>query len=229
MIDSKNDVAWEKLFEKLLILDKIEKKDYFLISSKEINEFREARLMTKFDHKSQLPKIFTNHKLSILPISRGDYIIGRFKVFHDFSKDENTATIQKVPFPHFLESLNTEEITSEATAINCAFIAGIIQNFTDESDLYSTVSGRMSSSSFDFNIDVDIDGQEKILQLKVNKSQIEIDGGYESTNCLILIEAKNYISNDFIIRQLFYPYKLWIHKINKKVRSIFLSLIYANF
>ena len=221
MSESKNDVAWGKLFEKLSILDKIENTDYFSISSKDINEFREARLMTKFDHRSQLPKIFTDHKLSILPISRGDYIIGKFKAFHDFNQDENTTGIQKIPFPHFLESLNPKEITSEATAINCAFIAGIIQDFTGESDLHSTVSGRMSSSCFDF--DIDIPGQEKPLQLSVKKSQIEIDGGYEGNNSLIIIEAKNYISDDFIIRQLFYPYKLWIHKINKKVRPVFLT------
>ncbi len=221
MSESKNDVAWEKLFEKFLILNKLENTDYFLISSNDINEFREARLMTKFDHRSQLPKIFTDYKLSILPLSRGDYIIGKFKVFHDFDKDRNITKIQKVDFPHFLESLNPKEITSEATAINCAFIAGIIQDFTGESELHSTVSGRMSSYSFDFNIDVD--GQKDLLRLKVNKSQIEIDAGYEGNDSLIIIEAKNYISDNFLIRQLFYPYKLWIQKIDKKVRPIFLT------
>lgn len=185
MSESKNNVAWEKIFEKYQILKHLESSDYFLISSNDINEFREARLMTKFDHRSQLPKIFTDdRKLAILPISRGDYVIGRFKAFHDFTQDESITKIQKVAFPHFLESLNPEEITSEATAINCAFIARIIQDFTGESDLHSTVSGRMSSSSFDFNIDVD--GQQDLLQLKVNRSQIEIDGGYEGNDSLII-------------------------------------------
>jgi hypothetical protein len=221
MSESKNNVAWEKIFEKHQILNHLENSDFFLISSNNINEFREARLMTKFDHRSQLPKIFTDRKLSILPISRGDYIIGRFRAFHDFTKDENSTKIQKTNFPHFLESLNPKEITSEATAINCAFITGIIQDFTGESELHSTVSGRMSSSSFDFNIDVD--GQQDLLQVKVNKSQIEIDGGYEGNDSLIIIEAKNYISDDFLIRQLFYPYKLWTQKISKKVRPVFLT------
>ncbi len=221
MSESKNDVFWNKIFEVFLILNELEGKDYFIISSNDINKFREARLMTKFDHHSQLPKIFINNKLSILPISRGDYIIGRFKAFHNFDKDENSTKIQKVDFPRFLESLNPEEITSEATAINCAFIAGIIQDFTGESELHSTVSGRMSSSSFDFNID--IDGRKELLQLRVNKSQIEIDGGYEGDDSLIIIEAKNYISDDFLVRQLFYPYRLWTQKINKKVRPVFLT------
>ena len=115
-----------------------------------------------------------------------------------------------MPFPTFIESLNPENITSEATAINCAFIAGIIQDFTGEPNLYSTTNGRMSSSSFDFNISCN--NEEKFFRVKVDKSQIEIDGGYEGNNSLIIIEAKSDISNDFLIRQLFYPYKLWTKK-----------------
>ena len=62
MNESKNDVAWEKLFERHRILDWLESLDYFSISSTDINKFREARLMTKFDHRLQLPKIFENNK-----------------------------------------------------------------------------------------------------------------------------------------------------------------------
>lgn len=47
---SLNDKAWEILFEKYNILENIEKYGHFEISSKAINEVREARLMAKFDH-----------------------------------------------------------------------------------------------------------------------------------------------------------------------------------
>ena len=221
MNESKNDAAWEKLFEKHRILDWLESLDYFSISSNDINKFREARLMTKFDHRSQMPKIFKDNKLSILPVSRGSYIIGKFEIFHDFTQCEENIEIKKVPFPTFIESLNPENITSEATAINCAFIAGIIQDFTGEPILYSTTNGRMSSSSFDFNISCN--NEEKFFRVKVDKSQIEIDGGYEGNNSLLIIEAKSDISDDFLIRQLFYPYKLWTQKISKKVRPILLT------
>ncbi|MCY7369190.1 MAG: hypothetical protein LH474_13690 [Chamaesiphon sp.] len=221
MSESKNDAAWEKLFEKYLILDHLKNLDYFLISSNDIKEFREPRLMAKFDHRSQVPKIFENNKLSILPVSRGNYIIGKFETFHDFTQSKDNVEIKKVPFPTFIESLNPEKITSEATVINCAFIAGIIQDFTGESDLYSTTSGRMSSSSFEFNID--FNDKKELLRVKVTNSQIEIDGGYEGSDSLIIIEAKTDISNNFLVRQLFYPYKLWAQKINKKVRPVFLT------
>ncbi|MDM3851342.1 MAG: hypothetical protein PT118_16660 [Aphanizomenon gracile PMC644.10] len=71
--NTKNDVAWEALFEKYSILQKINEIGYFEIESNSINEFRENRLMAKFDHYHTLPKIFKQHKLSILPISRNKF------------------------------------------------------------------------------------------------------------------------------------------------------------
>jgi hypothetical protein len=217
MSNSKNDTAWKKIFDQYQVMNALKNSGHFVISSNEINKFREARLMTKFDHKSQCPKLFADNDLSILPISRGTYVIGGFEAFCEFNKDD--IEIKKMSFPTFLESLNHKDITSEATAMNCAFASGIIQDFTGESNLHSTVNGRMSSSSFDFNINLN----RSLFKVNVENSQIEIDGGYEGGDSLSLIEAKNYISDDFLIRQLFYPYKLWTKKIDKKVRSIFLT------
>ena len=220
MSKSKNDVAWEKIFQKHKILDRIWEDGHIEITATKINEFREARLMTKFDHKSQLPKLFADNKLSILPTSRGGYIIGEFETFCDFNTDD--IEISSIEFPTFLESLDYRDITSEATAINCAFVSKILHNFTEEENLLPTVSGRMSSSSFNFGIN----SSKGLFNINVGNSQIEIDGGYEGDNSLNLIEAKNYISVDFLVRQLYYPFKLWSAKIQKKVRPIFLT--YSN-
>ena len=70
MSESKNNTAWEKIFLKYKILQNVLENGFSTISSNDINEFREARLMTKFDHRSQLPKIFTENNLSILPVSK---------------------------------------------------------------------------------------------------------------------------------------------------------------
>lgn len=220
MTKSKNDIAWEKIFEKYRILDRLANNDRVSISSMEINEFREARLMTKFDHRSQLPELFVEHKLSILPTSRGTYEIGTFETFCDFNKED--VEIVTVNFPTFLESIDYKDVTSESTAINCAFISEILHDFTGEEKLFPTVSGRMSSSSFDFAIN----SKQETFRISVENSQVEIDGGFEGDNSLNLIEAKNYISDDFLIRQLYYPYRLWSNKITKHVRPIFLT--YSN-
>lgn len=220
MSDTKNDIAWNKLFEKYKISEKVLKDGAFEINSAQINEFREARLMTKFDFQSQLPEIFSENKLSILPISRGGYIISDFNTFKDFETKDPTPI--KIDFPNYLESIKHDNITSESTALNCAFVTGIIEDFVQDEDVKPTVSGRMSSLSFDFNIKT----QKSDLSITVNNSQIEIDGGYEGVNSLSLIEAKNSISKDFLIRQIYYPFKLWNNKITKEIKPIFLT--YSN-
>lgn len=80
----------------------------------------------------------------------------------------------------------------------------------------------MSSQAFNFNIQRN-QPMSGLLNISVEKSQIEIDAGFEGQNSLNLIEAKNTISSDFIIRQLYYPYRLWESKISKPVRPIFLT------
>lgn len=217
MADSKNDKAWTELFDKYKILENVQDKGHFEITATKINEFREARLMTKFDHKSQLPKLFSDNELSILPTSRGGYVIGSFETFCDFA--ENEIPLTRVEFPHTLESLDFKNITSESTAINCAYVSNILADFTEDQNLLPTVSGRMSSSTFNFKINT----KKGHFKINVGNSQVENDGGYEVDNSLNLLEAKNYIEDDFLVRQLFYPFKLWSGKITKNVRPIFLT------
>ncbi|MCF6465233.1 type II restriction enzyme [Clostridium sp. Cult2] len=222
MSKTKNDLAWEKLFDKYNILYEIENKGFYEITSKEINEFREARLATKFDHKTNLPKLFTDNHLSILPITRGSYIISSFEAYKEFN--EINIEISKVPFPDYIESIDYENITSESIAINCAFVSGILSDFLQDNKLVPTVSGRMSSNEFSFYINnLNINRDVKVI---VSNSQIEIDGGYEGTESLALIEAKNSISEDFLIRQLYYPFRLWNEKITKRIKPIF--MVYSN-
>lgn len=112
---------------------------------------------------------------------------------------------------------------SESSALNCAFNTGIISNLVDEETAY-TISGRMSTETFDFNIRSLID--EESIPVNVNSSQCEIDGGFESKNYLLLVEAKNYAVDDFLIRQLYYPYRLWSARTGKKVLPVLMT--YSN-
>lgn len=219
---TKNDIAWEKLFDKYKILNTIDNEGVFEITSKQIKEFREARLMTKFDHRKNLPYLFEQNKLAILPITRGSYLISQFDAYQKLKYKQND--IIKVSFPDYIESIKSDNITSEAMAINCAYLSGIFDDFIDDEELLPTVNGRMSSNSFEFNIrNIVEDGKMRII---VRNSQIEIDGGYEGLTSLTLIEAKNSISEDFLIRQLYYPFRLWSNNITKKVNSVF--MVYSN-
>lgn len=215
-----NDVAWEKLFKKYDILSALRQKGEYIISAKQIKEYREPRLMTKFDHTVSLPQLFQENNLSILPISRGDYIISSFSAY----KKLESPSIEKVKvsIPSHLQSLMPQYITSEAIALNCAQACGILNDFLEDEALISTVSGRMSSGMFGFDINVN----NGLKTVNVTNSQIEIDAAYEGINYLSLIEAKKALPDDFLIRQLYYPFRTWTDRISKPVKSIF--LVFSN-
>lgn len=215
-----NDTAWQKLFDKYHILDEIDRQGRFVISANQIKEFREPRLMTKFDHKVNLPQIFAENGLAILPISRGDYMISSFSAYKKF--EEPADDVQRVSIPAHIQSLMPQFIVSEAIALNCANACGILNDFLEDDELVSTVSGRMSSGDFGFNIDTSF-GTEYV---GVTNSQIEIDAAYEGINFLSLFEAKRDLSEDFLVRQLYYPYRVWRSRVTKPVKPVF--LVFSN-
>ena len=56
----------------------------------------------------------------------------------------------------------------------------------------------------------------------MDHAQIEIDAAFEGADCLALIEAKRDLSEDFLIRQLYYPFRVWSARVHKRVRPVFL-------
>lgn len=215
-----NDAAWESLFDKYHILAEIERNGQFVISANQIKEFREPRLMTKFDHKINLPNIFVANNLSILPITRGDYVISSFSAYKEF--DEPSQDVQRISIPAHIQSLMPQFLVSEAIALNCANACGILNDFLEDDELVPTVSGRMSSGSFEFGINTAL-GMKNIT---VSNSQIEIDAAYEGIHYLSLFEAKRDLSDDFLVRQLYYPFRVWSERVTKTVKPVF--LIFSN-
>ena len=215
-----NDTAWQILFDKYDILGNIERNGQFIISSNQIKEFREPRLMTKFDHKINLPTIFADNRLAILPIRRGDYVISSFSAYKEFEPPVND--VQRVSIPAHIQSLMPQFLVSEAIALNCANACGILSDFLEDEALVPTVSGRMSSGNFGFDIETD----SGVKRIDVANSQIEIDAAYEGINCLSLFEAKRDLSDDFLVRQLYYPFRVWKERVTKPVKPVF--LVFSN-
>lgn len=219
---TKNDEAWQKIFEKYNVLEVIKKDGSFEVSANQIREFREPRLMTKFDHDFNLPVVFKRNDLAILPISRSKFLISDFKCYERLP--ESKSNVKKFKIPENIQSLDFENITSEAIAINCAFVSNILADFLDEENLLPTVNGRMGTGVFEFVID----HTNSKSNFQVANSQIEIDGGYEGLSSLTLVEAKISLNNDFLIRQMYYPFRVWKERIQspKNVRNIF--FMYSN-
>src|SRR5690606_33536783 len=75
--------------------------------------------------------------------------------------------------------------------------------------------GRMSTGEFSYWIQNH--EKDKSTIIAVQNSQCEVDAGFESAESLVLLEVKIGEKKDFIIRQLFYPYRLWSTKVSKKI------------
>lgn len=222
----KIDITWTKLNDKHHILDAIKDKGYFIISAKQIGEFQEARLAVKFDYSDARPDLFVKNNLSILPITRGDYYISHINAYHNF--ELATSDITYLRPPEHIRSLDVISINSESKALNMAYISGILADFLEDERLLPTVSGRMSSESFVFYANVVSEAvTDEDSAVTVENSQIEIDAAYEGVKSLALMEAKRDLTDNFLIRQLYYPFRTWQQKMAEKpVRPVF--LIYSN-
>lgn len=226
MTVGKNNISWAAFFRDHEVVKKVNRSGDLIVTAKQINKYREARLMTKFDSFDVLPEIFKNNELSILPISRGKYIIGKFEAYHGlptFDEMQERMDVRAAYGREDLQSLNFEVIKSEAVALNAAYHSKILEDFLEDGELALTVNGRLGSGSFSFNIN-DTKGSSRCVS--VSKAQMEIDGGFEGSKTLSLIEAKNLLSETFLVRQIYYPLRYWNDKIEKQVRPIF--QVYTN-
>ena len=115
---------WEAIFSDFDVLNKISKTGYFKISADQIREYKEPRLMAKFDFSRQLPKIFKDNNLGILPVRNGEYIIGKFNLFETIKNTKyDEIEIKKVQLPDFIETIDPDNIYSESNALNVASIS----------------------------------------------------------------------------------------------------------
>ncbi|WP_078553388.1 type II restriction enzyme [Alkalihalobacterium alkalicellulosilyticum] len=217
---TKNDQAWSVLFERHHIVERVRNEGFFRISADDIRKEREPRLMCKFDHSSNLPKLFKEHGYSILPLSRSEYIIGPFSIFENVSYHVQKPT--RVAVPSYIDTVNTSDLYSESAALHAAFVSGMFHHVLDlaeDAPLLPTVSGRMGSKQFDYHVAI----KDGIFPVQVEGSQIEIDGGYEGINDFVIVEAKKEGVTDFNIRQLYYPYRVWKKRTKKNVIPVFFT------
>lgn len=220
--NGKTETAWNALFGKYRIAEQVEKNGAFRISAERIREFREPRLMAKFDHRKNLPSVFKNNGLGILPVSRGDYLIGPFELFAPLPEPGAGGRVEKASLPSAVASISPDSIFSEPVALNCAWNAGILQGFLGEETLFPTLSGRMGARPFNFEIESTNKGRNP--KIEVDGAQIEVDAAYEGKRSLTIVEAKMDLAEDFIVRQLYYPFRHFsLLPIAKRVRTVFLT------
>ena len=214
---SAND-AWKALIDKYDIVEEIRKHGCYHIKASQIKEFKEPRLMAKWDSTDALPKILRDHKINILPDSRSSYVLSDFCLYQEIpALDEHVTQMTHVELPEY-ESIDVNNITSEANAINVLVLSGILDDFLNTAGNAATFNGRMGTGTFDFVVDTVRTVKQKVC---VNNAQCEIDAGFENDDSVVIMESKNVIHEDFHVRQLYYPYRLWNTKVNKPIRLVF--------
>ncbi len=215
-----NNNSWKKIFDDYKVLEHNFDNSPFIISANQIKtscqDFKktgekEPRILCKQDCRHNRPTIFIENNLFILPVKNGFYNIIKGEGYVNIPKIEKEIENyqSKLDFP--LDSTHIGD--SEMQHLDYAYAASLIRTFTKDPSLVLTIRGRKYTPEFDFFV-----GKQKI---NVSSVQTEVDAGYEGKEQIVLIEAKNFKASDVIIRQLYYPFKQWQSKTNKKVITLF--------
>jgi len=215
---SKNDIAWDLISDQTNFLQEIEKNGFSIMSAKDIQKwgnYREPRLMTKLDFDIHRPKLFKQNDLNILPLKRGEYVVFKdpenicyFKLPSVYEDRRAKVFESELDFSR-LDTLSTTLCSTESDALDRAYLSGLIADFCKVPKLTKTKSGRFGSSAFELQLP----NCGKILT--VENSQLEVDGIYESSKSVVLVEAKIGFHPNFHIRQLYYPYT-WLQTKTEK-------------
>ena len=176
----------------------------------------EPRLMTKHDTRAARPQPLRDRGLFLLPATNGSYHVLREDGYFDLrphGQDHPRTFVAQYPFR--IETL--EGTQSEMSHLDRLYLTGVIADFLEESGpLYATVRGRRFSPTFTYFVG-------DLGPLSARGVQYEVDQGYESADEIALFEAKTSGASNFLVRQLYFPFRALAMRTTKHIRSVFLS------
>ncbi len=199
--------AWEEIITKLN-LDLSKPINHITAQQIKSTIHKEPRILAKMDTADDLPSIFRDRGLFLLPISRSEYLIVSGKGYHELESITEKPVIHKTRFPFPSAALGVQ---SEGVYLDYAHLSGLLGKVTGFPNLFLAFRGRRTTPKFSFNINT--------RQITVDRAQIEVDGSYEGQDRIVLVEAKMHVPNSFSIRQLYYPYRTLGER--KSVRNLF--------
>ena len=215
-----NNAPWKAIFDKFQIHKHNFNKSPFIITAEQIktatahfkqtNE-KEVRILCKQDCREDRPDVFIENELFLLPIKNGTYVIVKGDGYVDIPTIPDATKIYKSKLTFTLDSAKVGN--SEMQHLDFAYATSLIRSFLNDDTLVLTIRGRKYTPQFSFNVDKQ--------RIDVESVQTEVDAGYEGSNQIALIEAKNSKTTNVIIRQLFYPFRQWSHYSKKKVVTLF--------
>ena len=222
-----NNDAWKKLFADLRIVARLDVDGRFDLEAAEIKALtgKEPRNMSKWDTRDSRPDVLKKADITILPTSRHGYTLVRGDGYLSIP----AAGPARYHSPARLQTFTTlpwkEELTKESAAIDVAAISLMLQKFTGDHELALTIRGRSGTPAFAFRFR---GRHDRVHRLEIDRAQIEVDAGFEGEK-IWLLEAKLGEPADFLVRQLYYPWRLWRESTKKEVVPLFLSYVNKTF
>jgi hypothetical protein len=181
--------------------------------TKQIGDKKEPRLMASMTTSSKLPTIFKKNGVFVLPISNGVYAIVKGKGYQEIEEIKTPTVDFRVRMPFNLDLLSFSN--GEGRYLLHAYNSGLLNHFCGQQEIRPTAVGKMRTANFDFYVD----GSPK---LEVRGAQMEIDMGFDSKDQILIFEGKAAAEqSDFLIRQLYYPYRSFNSLRGKAVRAFF--------
>lgn len=205
-----HDKIWEHICKELNIINKLNGVE---ITGKQIRECKktwkgkssqfEPRLLCKIDQIRLLPYCFKKNNISILSIKNGTYLLTTGNIYIQIPQYQSVSK----RIINNCDSIILDYGNSEATVLDLLLHNGIFEEILQEKINYGPLWGGRHRCHFDMILNN--------IEIKVDGSQFETDGCYESKNKICVVEAKTGKLNSFNIRQVYYPYR----ELHKKVRN----------
>lgn len=183
----------------------------FTISAKQIkasgktwlgkdNQF-EPRILAYQPSSLSRPQCFKDHNICILPIRNGLYILTKTSLYQRL--DYNTGS-EVIPIQRNTSSQMLSMGESEASHISNLRYSGVFERpelLGEEIKFGPLLNGRHRCS-----MEVQLDG----ITHNIEGVQFETDSCYETTNRILIVEAKNIPKeiDSFNIRQLYNPFRV---------------------
>ena len=201
---------WEDIFRALNI-DGTKPVEYVTASQIKQTVHEEPRLMASMLSEDKRPKIFRDLGVFILPVSSDKYAIVHGNGYHELEDPGQPRKFQaRFPFEMVMLAFGM----GETRYLLHAYHSGLLNHFSGAAQMFETMSGKGRTGNFEFRVD----GSPAI---QVKGAGMEVDKGFESPTEMLLFEAKAFRPKTFLIRQLYYPYRVASDFADKTVRAFF--------
>lgn len=206
------EAAWERIVSERVDVSR----DLATITKTDIESLtgNELRLMAKVDSSAELPAALRRHGYFILPVKNGEYLLVRGEGYHILEALPEPPSVFRPQLDFELATLSIGD--SESQHLDYSYHVGLLEHFAGVTGLRQTIRGRKRMPAIDFHV-----GRVGPIHSSAGV-QVEVDLGCEGRDQIVLIEAKVGQPADFIIRQLYYPFRKWRTEIpSKRIRPWF--------